>query len=235
MQVTAALQDMRITVSKLPKAVVREYVPASLLRPGMFGSLAFGGDDAAKMRFEQNRSAREARLRETKQRQQELYRKVHLAVHGLRSEDQASVGVAHSSSSASSLETETPQQANRTSDYTSNPGEREKECCRSGPVYPICAPTSSCAALAVKRAGTAPYCEPSVRQSPSASFASMPRHMEYVEHSKQSSSISVVCLSVLSSPMRCGLLYCLPFCMCVLICVCVCACLSSVDYIRVLC
>ncbi|CAM37587.1 putative kinesin [Leishmania braziliensis MHOM/BR/75/M2904] len=184
MQVTAALQDMRITVSKLPKAVVREYVPASLLRPGMFGSLAFGGDDAAKMRFEQNRSAREARLRESKQRQQELYRKVHLAVHGLRSEDHASVGVAHSSSSASSLETETPQQANRTSDYTSNPGEREKECCRSGPVYPICAPTSSCAALAVKRAGTAPYCEPSVRQSPSASFASMPRHMEYVEHNK---------------------------------------------------
>jgi hypothetical protein len=79
-QSTVALEDMKVMVSKLPKNVVQEYVPASLLRPGLFGSLAFGGGQKEKAEFEQHRSDRASRLRALQQRQQELYQQVHQAV-----------------------------------------------------------------------------------------------------------------------------------------------------------
>lgn len=82
-QTTAALEDMKATVAKLPKSVVPEYVPASLLRPGLFGSLAFGGQQEEQAAFEQHRSDRAARLRALQRRQQELYQQVRETVRDL--------------------------------------------------------------------------------------------------------------------------------------------------------
>lgn len=82
-QTTAALEDMRVTVAKMPKSVVPDFVPVSLLAPGLFGSLAFGGQQEERAGFEQQRSDRAARLRALQQRQQELYQQVHRAVRDI--------------------------------------------------------------------------------------------------------------------------------------------------------
>ncbi|KPA82230.1 putative Kinesin [Leptomonas pyrrhocoris] len=81
----ATLEDMKATVAKLPKNVVPEYVPSSLLHPGLFGSLAFGGQQEEKTEFEQHRNDRAMRLRALQQRQQALYQQVHQAVRDVHS------------------------------------------------------------------------------------------------------------------------------------------------------
>lgn len=184
-QVTATLREMKMTVSKLPKAVVREYVPASLLRPGLIGSLAFGGGDSEKALFEQNRSSREARLHALQQRQQELYRQVHLAVHGLRSEDQASIVSPPPSVSATSSAANAPQQPNSSSDIPVIAGQREDmSSSRSGFAHPSCGPALAFPPQAVNRTTTGPYREPSMRQRPSAPSDNMKRLMRYMERDR---------------------------------------------------
>ncbi|KPI90442.1 putative Kinesin [Leptomonas seymouri] len=79
-QTTATLEDTKLMVAKLPKNIVSEYVPSSLLRPGLFGSLAFGGRKEEQREFEQHRSDRAARLRALQQQQKDLYKQVHQAV-----------------------------------------------------------------------------------------------------------------------------------------------------------
>ncbi|CAC9538084.1 putative kinesin [Leishmania infantum JPCM5] len=183
--VTATLQDMKMTVSKLPKAVVREYVPASLLRPGLFGCLAFGGGDSEKALFEQNRSSREARLRALQQRQQELYRQVRLAVHGLRSEDPASGVSPPPSASATSSAASAPQRPNSTSNIPGTAGKREEMISsRSGFAHLSCEPALAYALQAVNRTATGPYHEPSMRQRPRAPSDSMKRLMRYMERDR---------------------------------------------------
>ncbi|CAG9582032.1 putative kinesin [Leishmania major strain Friedlin] len=180
--VTVTLQDMKMTVSKLPKAVVQEYVPSSLLRPGLFGCLAFGGGDSEKVLFEQNRSSREARLRALQQRQQELYRQVHLAVHGLRSEDPASAVSPPPSGSATSSAASAPQRPNSTSDIPGISGKQEEmSSSRSGFAHLSCGPALAYAPQAVNRTGTGPYPELSIRQRPCAPSDSMKRLMRYME------------------------------------------------------
>ncbi|KAG5468648.1 hypothetical protein CUR178_01482 [Leishmania enriettii] len=184
-QVTATLQDMKVTVSKLPKSVVREYVPTSLLQPGMFGCLTFGGGDAEKVPFEQNRSAREARLRAAQHRQQELYRQLHLAAHGSRLEDDVSARFSPSSPSAASPETLGLVRADFSSDHTDIAGQREEaKSSRSSFAYPLSLATRSCAPLTTNRTSTVSYCEQSMLQRTRASSDSMARLMDYLERDR---------------------------------------------------
>ncbi|KAK7200781.1 kinesin [Novymonas esmeraldas] len=156
-QVTAALQEMKATVAKLPPAVVPEYVPASLLRPGLFGSLAFGGGDAEKAPFEQNRNTREARLRALQLRQQELYLRVHHAVHGRSSEDLTDGDLDPSASPAASA--------------TGN----------GGASYPSTAMTPSYSTATAERTDTAVHrTTGAARARPASSTDNMARLMEYL-------------------------------------------------------
>ncbi|KAG5468235.1 hypothetical protein LSCM1_02213 [Leishmania martiniquensis] len=181
-QVTAALEDMKATVSKLPKSVVREYVPTSLLQPGAFGSLAFGGGDDERAPFEENRTAREGRLRAALQRQQELYQQLRAAAHGPRFEDHQSASISLSTASAASPETSAPEGGHSSSGRANLAGSREEvKRSRSGVSHPICAPTRYCAPQTVVRTGTASYSEPSRPQRPCASSVSMTKLMEYLE------------------------------------------------------
>ncbi|KAG5493166.1 hypothetical protein GH5_01906 [Leishmania sp. Ghana 2012 LV757] len=184
-QVTATLQDMKVTVSKLPKSAVREYVPTSLLQPGMFGCLTFGGGDAEKAPFEQNRSAREARLRAAQHRQRELYRQLHLAAHGPRLEDDVSARFPPSSPSAASPETLGLVRANFSSDRADIAGQREEaKRSRSSFAYPLPLATRSCAPLTTNRTSTVSYCEQSMLQRTRPSSDSMARLMDYLERDR---------------------------------------------------
>ncbi|GET92251.1 kinesin, putative [Leishmania tarentolae] len=183
--VTAALQDMKMTLSKLPKTVVREYVPVSLTRPGLFGSLAFGGGDSEKALFEQNRSSREARLRALQQRQQELYQQVHLTVQGLKSQDQVSVVSAAPLSSAGLSEVSAPKRPNSMGNVSATVGRREERCSsRSGSAHPPCVPVPGYGPQPANRVATATCHEPTMRQQPSAQSDSMKRLMEYIKRDR---------------------------------------------------
>ncbi|KAG5493929.1 hypothetical protein JKF63_01761 [Porcisia hertigi] len=162
-QVTAALREMKMIAAKLPVAVVPEYVPTSLLQPGSFGSLAFGGNNTERAPFEQNRTAREERLRAMQRCQEELYRQVRSAVYGASCEDQANTANARLGDAGQ---------------------EKPKSSGTSTSASPFRAAIPLYAPQTGHRLGTASPCKSSRPQRSYANLDSMARLVEYLERGK---------------------------------------------------